>query len=89
MGCESFNRHQLEKVVAATGRPVKVLVIQNSGGTRSTIAAGRDWVAEQVAALADAPTVPMAVSELIVGTVCGGSDGTSRHHRQPGRRHRL
>jgi altronate hydrolase len=77
LGCESFNRHQVEAVVRATGRPVKVLVIQNSGGTRSTIAAGREWVAEQVAALAAAPKVPMAVSELIVGTVCGGSDGTS------------
>jgi len=77
LGCESLNRHQLEKVVAATGRPVQVLVIQNSGGTRSSIAIGRDWVAAQVAALAHAPTVPMTVSELIVGTVCGGSDGTS------------
>lgn len=77
LGCESLNRHQLEKVVAATGRPVQVLVIQNSGGTRSSIAIGRDWVAAQVAALARAPTVPMAISELIVGTVCGGSDGTS------------
>ena len=77
LGCESFNRFQLDQVVAASGRPVKTLVIQNTGGTRSTIGAGRDWVAEQIAALARAPTVPMAVSELIVGTVCGGSDGTS------------
>ena len=77
LGCESLNRHQLEKVVAATGRPVQVLVIQNAGGTRSSIAIGRDWVAAQVASLSHAPTVPMAISELIVGTVCGGSDGTS------------
>lgn len=77
LGCESFNRFQLEKVVAATGRPVKALVIQNEGGTRSTIAAGRDWVRAQASALAAAPTVPMAVSDLVVGTVCGGSDGTS------------
>ena len=39
--------------------------------------AGRVWVGDQAAALAAAPTVPMAVSELVVGTVCGGSDGTS------------
>ena len=62
LGCESFNRHQVEAVVKATG---------------STIAAGRAWVAEQIASLASAPTVPMQVSDLIVGTVCGGSDGTS------------
>lgn len=77
LGCESFNRYQLDKVIAATGRPVRTLVIQNEGGTRSTIAAGRDWVRQQAQALASAPTVPMEISELVVGTVCGGSDGTS------------
>jgi altronate hydrolase len=63
--------------VAESGRPVRTLVIQNDGGTRATIAKGRDWVAARAAELAVAPTVPMAVSELVVGTVCGGSDGTS------------
>lgn len=77
LGCESFDRYQLSRVVADSGRPVETLVIQNTGGTRSTIAAGRDWVRARAAELAAAPTVPMAVSELVVGTVCGGSDGTS------------
>ena len=77
LGCESFNRYKLEQVVRDTGRPVKVLTIQNDGGTRATIAGGRAWVASQIAELAAQPTVPMAVNELVVGTVCGGSDGTS------------
>jgi altronate dehydratase large subunit len=77
LGCESFDRDRLLRVIRDSGRPVQLLVIQNHGGTRSTIAAGRDWVAAQVAALTAAPTVRMAVSELVVGTVCGGSDGTS------------
>lgn len=77
LGCESFNRYQLEQVVRDSGRPVRVLTIQNDGGTRSTIAAGREWVAAQAAVLAQAQTVPMDLSELVVGTVCGGSDGTS------------
>ena len=77
LGCESFNRYQLEKVVRDSGRPVRLLTIQNDGGTRATIQAGRDWVAAQAAELAQAPTVPMKVGELVVGTVCGGSDGTS------------
>jgi altronate dehydratase large subunit len=67
----------LERVIRDSGRPVETVTIQNTGGTRSSIAAGRAFVTEQIAALAAAPTVPMAVSELIVGTVCGGSDGTS------------
>lgn len=77
LGCESFNRYQLERIIAGSGRAVRTITIQNDGGTRASIAAGRDWVARQIAALEAMPTVPMAVSDLIVGTVCGGSDGTS------------
>jgi altronate hydrolase len=77
LGCESFDRVALERAVRESGRPVTTITIQNSGGTAQSIAAGRAFVAEQAAALAIAPTVPMAVSELVVGTVCGGSDGTS------------
>ncbi|SDE59851.1 altronate hydrolase [Paracoccus isoporae] len=77
LGCESFNRFRLEKTVAATGRPVETIVIQRSGGTRAAIAQGRDWLAARLPELAAARRVPMALSELVVGTVCGGSDGTS------------
>src|SRR5690606_9383224 len=38
---------------------------------------GRAWVEEQLVALRRAETVPMALDELVIGTVCGGSDGTS------------
>ena len=77
LGCESFNKYGLERVVRASDRPVKTLTIQATGGTRASIAEGRAWVAEQRAALDAMPTVPMDVSELVIGTVCGGSDGTS------------
>ncbi|MEZ5727991.1 MAG: UxaA family hydrolase [Burkholderiaceae bacterium] len=77
LGCESFDRFALAQAVEASGRAIETLVIQRDGGTRATIARGQAWVAAQVAQLATAPTVPMAVNELIVGTVCGGSDGTS------------
>src|ERR1700674_728891 len=39
LGCESFRGGALEVAVAACGRPGKLLVIQQSGGTRSTVAA--------------------------------------------------
>ena len=77
LGCESFNKYALERVVAASGRPVKTLIIQGTGGTRASIREGRGWIEAQRDALDRQETVPMAVSELIVGTVCGGSDGTS------------
>jgi altronate dehydratase large subunit len=77
LGCESMPRQALEAVVAESGRPVETLVIQQNGGTRSTVEAGRAWVEEQLAALAATPRTTMSVDELIVGAVCGGSDGTS------------
>lgn len=77
LGCESFNRYQLEKTIRDSGRSVETLVIQKSGGTRSSIDAGQAWVTQAVADLAKMPRVPMQVSDLVIGTVCGGSDGTS------------
>ncbi len=77
LGCESFNKYRLAHVVAESGRPVHTIVIQATGGTRASIDEGRAFVAAQRAALDAMPTVPMAVSELVVGTICGGSDGTS------------
>lgn len=77
LGCESFNRAGLAAAISRSGRPVETLVIQESGGTGKTVAAGREWVASTHAALADAERCEMDPSELVVATLCGGSDGTS------------
>ena len=77
LGCESFNRSRLAQAVRESGRAAHTIVIQASGGTRKSIAEGRAFVGEQCARLEAMETVPMEASELIVGTVCGGSDGTS------------
>lgn len=77
LGCESFDREGLSAAIAASGRPVRTLVIQQAGGTRATIAAGLEHVAEIGAQAALAPRVPMGLADLVVGTICGGSDGTS------------
>lgn len=77
LGCESFNRAKLAKTVAASGRPVETLVIQGVGGTAKTVEAGAAFVRRTLPDLERAPRVPMGVEELVVGTVCGGSDGTS------------
>jgi len=77
LGCESFDRYRLEKIVRDSGRRVETVVIQNDGGTRSAIERGRAFVERIVPELAAVNRVPMDMSELVVGTVCGGSDGTS------------
>lgn len=77
LGCESFDRTRLSQVIADSGRPVETLVIQESGGTASTIERGRAWIEQTKSALADTPRVDFDVSELVVATICGGSDATS------------
>jgi altronate dehydratase large subunit len=77
LGCEGFDRRGLQNEIATSGRPVSTVVIQATGGTRSTIAQGRAWVERVRATLDQEATVPVALSELTVGTICGGSDGTS------------
>jgi altronate hydrolase len=77
LGCESFDRRALEAHIRESGRPAATLVIQESGGTRRTVACGVEWVEEWLTELAAQVPAGMALDELVVGTVCGGSDGTS------------
>lgn len=78
LGCESFNRGALAAHVGASGRPVDTLVIQESGGTRTSTERGLAAVRRLKAAMdARVERVPLALGDLVVGTVCGGSDGTS------------
>jgi altronate dehydratase large subunit len=77
LGCEGFNRKGLLEAIRETGRPAELLVIQQTGGTRSTIQAGRNWVQNTIKELASTPLTSMSMNELVVGTLCGGSDGTS------------
>ena len=77
LGCESFDRHSLAKAIEASGRPAHTLVIQDSGGTAPTIEAGRDWVTATLERLRSTARAEIGVDELVVGTICGGSDATS------------
>jgi altronate dehydratase large subunit len=77
LGCESFNRHRLAENIAKTGRPVDTIVIQQTGGTRKSVEAGRGWVEQALNQIAHVPQAPLSVNELVVGTICGGSDATS------------
>lgn len=77
LGCEGFNREQLENTIKESGRAVETLVIQKTGGTKNTIATGLARVNELLLVAKAAKVVPMALSELVIGTICGGSDGTS------------
>jgi altronate dehydratase large subunit len=77
LGCESFNRQRLAESIAQAGRPVSTVVIQQTGGTRKSIDAGKEWVEQALQQIAQVPRTSLGVNELVMGTVCGGSDATS------------
>ena len=77
LGCESFNREKLSQTILESGREVDTLVIQEAGGTKSTIEAGISIVDSMLIKSETVATVDMDISELVIGTICGGSDGTS------------
>ncbi|MDU0355428.1 UxaA family hydrolase [Paraglaciecola aquimarina] len=77
LGCEGFNREQLASSIASSGRPVETLVIQQCGGTKTTIQLGIEKTNAILAEIQSTPKVEMSVADLVIGTICGGSDGTS------------
>ncbi|MEM6885425.1 MAG: UxaA family hydrolase, partial [Verrucomicrobiota bacterium] len=77
LGCEGFDRNRLKATIEASNRPVELIHIQNAGGTLKSIQAGRTWIEETHKILSTQKTIPMDIAELIVGTICGGSDSTS------------
>lgn len=77
LGCEGFNREALQQTVSDSGRAVGTLVIQQQGGTLKTISAGVAKVKQLLKQAQQTEMVPMTIDDLVVGTICGGSDGTS------------
>ena len=78
LGCE---RNQVADLVASQGlQPgplMRTFVMQDSGGTRATIAAGVAAI-EEMLPLADAARrQPVSAAHLKIGLECGGSDGFS------------
>lgn len=83
LGCENFDRDHLASAVSASGRPVGNLVIQESGGTRTSVQKGNEIVNEFLIDLKNTRQVDFEYSDLIVGAICGGSDATSGFTANP------
>src|SRR5260370_36468685 len=78
LGCEYTQPGKLTDAVRSSGRPAEWFFIQQSGGTRSSVARGKENVSQLRARISgDTPRVPMTLADLTVGCECGGSDGTS------------
>ena len=72
---------QMDLVVDAirqrTNKPLKTLIIQQEGGTIKTVEKGVRYAQEMVQEAALLRREEFPVSELILGTNCGGSDPSS------------
>ncbi len=78
LGCEVMQVGRMRQAFGASGEErFHGLTIQETGGTRKTIAAAIDAIAELLPAANAVERVAIPLSELVVGLQCGGSDGLS------------
>jgi altronate dehydratase large subunit len=78
LGCEYTQPKRIAEVTQESGRPAEWFYIQENGGTRLSIERGKATVRSLLRRIqSSAKTVPMTLSDLVVGAECGGSDGTS------------
>ncbi|HTV55268.1 MAG TPA: UxaA family hydrolase [Terriglobia bacterium] len=77
LGCEGTDAGTMAETIRKTGRPVEIVRIQEEGGTERAIRRGKKIVADMLAGLEKTPRLEMSISDLTIGTECGGSDATS------------
>ena len=77
LGCESVPAKEVAEAISASGKQVEFIEIQSSGGPKKTAALGRQLIKEMLANAGRVNREPIPISELILGTECGGSDYTS------------
>jgi len=77
LGCETNESKALASEIAARGQRVEVIGIQESDGTSNTIARGIEIARALLRETQPLERTQADVSELILGTECGGSDAFS------------
>lgn len=77
LGCEGTNVAEVAREIAASGKPVHVIGIQDEGGAAKTTAKGVLLVQQMAVAASKIRREPFPASELVLGLKCGSSDTTS------------
>ena len=78
LGCEGCQMDLVvDEIKKKTNKPLKTLIIQEEGGTIKTIEKGVRYAQEMVQEAAKCRREEFPISELILGTNCGGSDPSS------------
>ncbi len=77
LGCEGIQAAPVEKEIAATGKHVESIIIQEHGGTLGALQAGVRLATQMAVELSVMDKTEFDASHLILGLECGGSDPTS------------
>lgn len=84
LGCEVLQLADLIKGQKITSDgPLRYMTIQQTGGTKRTIALGLEHVRSLAAFANQSSRAPAPVSKLVLGMQCGGSDGYSGFTANP------
>jgi len=76
LGCESTDVGEVAKAIAATGKQVKTIVIQEIGGAGRSVAEGSLLAQEMVQQASVLQRTSGEVSDIVLGLKCGSSDTT-------------
>ncbi len=76
LGCESVVPEDLARAIAAAGKRVERLVIQEEGGAARSVAKGQLLAQDMVMEASRIPACPCPASDLVLGLKCGASDTT-------------
>lgn len=78
LGCENCQMDLVTKAIEErTNKPLKTVIIQEAGGTLKTIEKAVRYAKQMAEEASMLRREEFPISELIVGTECGGSDPTS------------
>ncbi len=77
LGCEGVRAERVAEGIAATGKPVETISIQESGGTLKAIEKGTRIVRKFAQEVAKLKREEVDISNIILALECGGSDTTS------------
>ncbi|WP_020612900.1 UxaA family hydrolase [Sediminispirochaeta bajacaliforniensis] len=77
LGCESTNVGRVAKSIAATGKPVEIVTIQEGGGAAKAVAKGILLAQAMVTAASELKRELFPICKLVLGLKCGSSDTTS------------
>ncbi|HJA26148.1 MAG TPA: UxaA family hydrolase [Candidatus Fournierella merdigallinarum] len=77
LGCEGTDHERMVQEIAATGKHVEIIHIQELGGVSKAIQAGTDIARRMVIEASGLQRQPVDVSNIVMAIKCGASDTTS------------